>query len=130
MRNLYAENNLKELGAIGEQYACEYLVNNGFQITETNAYSRWGELDIIATKNNKIHFVEVKTRSSKSHGEPYEAVSRRKLQHLKRTIQYYILQHKLQNYRFQLDVIAIMVDAYRVATDLRYYENVGMGGVY
>jgi len=130
VRIFYGDRNRKELGAIGEQHACTYLAAHGFQIIQTNAYSRWGELDIIASKNGRIHFIEVKTRSSKSYGAPYEAVSRRKIQHLQRTIQYYILQHKLQNFRFQLDVIAIMVDEYRAVTDLRYYENVDVDRFY
>lgn len=76
----------KELGALGERLACEYLIGKGYEILDKNYSARsgknriFGEIDIIARKkinlfkfissfansmelaNRKtIHFVEVKT---------------------------------------------------------------------
>lgn len=48
-------------GDIAESKACEYLLRNGFSIIERNFYSRFGEIDIIAFKENVLHFVEVKS---------------------------------------------------------------------
>ncbi len=117
-------------GRIGEQRAQDYLVSRNFTIRETNVSSRWGELDIIAAKANKIHFVEVKTRISVRQGMPYEAVRIPKLSHLKRSIQFYIQINKLQKFKFQLDVISIQLDHNHNVLDLRYYENVEINGVY
>ena len=51
-----------ELGAWGEDRACEYLVDNGFKIIERNSRKPWGELDIVAKhKDGTLVFVEVKT---------------------------------------------------------------------
>ncbi len=69
---------IKELntikGRIGEQIACEYLVKRGFIIKDRNYRKRWGEIDIIATKDSKIHFIEVKSVSVSDCGqvEKYE----------------------------------------------------------
>ena len=41
-----------------------YLINNGYEILETNFHTRRGEVDIIAKKDNCIVFVEVKTRTN------------------------------------------------------------------
>ena len=48
-------------GDIAESKACEYLLENGYQVIERNFYSRFGEIDIIAFKEDVLHFVEVKS---------------------------------------------------------------------
>ena len=51
----------KEVGALGERVAAEYLRRHGFSIRDRNVARKTGELDIIAEKENVLHFVEVKT---------------------------------------------------------------------
>ena len=53
-------------GNVAEDRAVHYLTERGFCIVERNFYSRFGEIDIIAKKENTLHFVEVKS------GEDYE----------------------------------------------------------
>jgi len=48
-------------GNIAEEKAANFLLENGYMIIERNFYSRFGEIDIIATKNSVLHFVEVKS---------------------------------------------------------------------
>ncbi len=114
----------KFTGGIGEILAIDYLLKKGYIIVDQNVFSRWGEIDIVARKGDKIHFVEVKTRISTRQGVPYEAVRIPKLFHLMRTIQHYIKTHNLNNYRFQLDVIAIILNPDRSVNELKHYENV------
>ncbi|MEG1463465.1 MAG: YraN family protein [Mucinivorans sp.] len=57
------------LGARGEAAACQYLENQGYKILERNWRApiqdfRSGEIDIIATKDDALYFVEVKSRSN------------------------------------------------------------------
>ena len=63
----------KELGNFGENYVSNYLKNLGFNIIDRNYHTKYGEIDIIASKDGKIHFVEVKTRKSLLFGTPEEA---------------------------------------------------------
>jgi putative endonuclease len=71
-----------ELGKQGEKLAADYLVRLNYSILRRNwRYSRY-ELDIIALKNNVLHFIEVKLRSSKSFGFPKEQVSKKKFRDL------------------------------------------------
>jgi Holliday junction resolvase-like predicted endonuclease len=51
------------IGEIGEKTACKFLVKQGFEIVERNYRKKWGEIDIIAEKEEILHFVEVKTVS-------------------------------------------------------------------
>lgn len=50
-------------GKHGEELAAVYLQAQGYQIVFRNFYSKYGELDIVAKKNNLLVFVEVKTRT-------------------------------------------------------------------
>ena len=52
------------MGKNGEQLAAGYLTENGYFILKMNYNCRIGEIDIIATKNNVIIFVEVKYRNT------------------------------------------------------------------
>lgn len=49
-------------GEYGESLALEYLEQNGFRILENRFRTQFGELDIIAVKERKIYFIEVKYR--------------------------------------------------------------------
>ena len=51
----------KEVGNLGERVAVEYLKRHGFSIRDRNVARKTGELDIIAEKEDTLHFVEVKT---------------------------------------------------------------------
>lgn len=48
-------------GNLAEDRACAFLYEHGFMIVERNFYSRYGEIDIIASKDNVLHFIEVKS---------------------------------------------------------------------
>lgn len=55
------KNNI-ELGFLGEDIACQYLIENKYKIIERNYRKPWGEIDVIAKSPDKILvFVEVKT---------------------------------------------------------------------
>ena len=56
--------NSRQKGNIAENKAKEYLLNNGFEIITSNYYTPYGEIDIIATKDDIYHFIEVKSGNS------------------------------------------------------------------
>jgi len=115
--------NNKEFGSAGEQHAATYLLGKGYQILETNASSRWGEIDLICKKAGKYIFVEVKSRTSDQYGKPFEAVTYSKIRHLVRSMKYYILSNNLEKMKFQLDVIGIIFTNSRGVMELKHYEN-------
>ena len=71
-----AEHNL--IGSHGEQLACRFLQEHGYEVLERNWRHGRHELDIIARKGPELVIVEVKTRSSDRHGQPAEAVKKGK----------------------------------------------------
>lgn len=66
------------LGSYGERVAVQRLIDDGYEIVESNWRCADGEIDIIATRDGVISFIEVKTRSSDRFGEPAEAVGLQK----------------------------------------------------
>lgn len=51
----------RDKGDLAEDRACAFLDESGFMIVERNFYSRFGEIDIIASKEDVLHFIEVKS---------------------------------------------------------------------
>lgn len=85
-----AEHNLT--GSRGEQLACRFLENSGYEILERNWKHGRHELDIVARSAQELVVVEVKTRSSDKHGQPEEAVKKGKRGHMLRSANAYIEQ--------------------------------------
>ncbi len=54
-----AEHN--EIGKIGENITKTFLMKHSFTILSTNYHTKFGEIDIIAKKDNKLRFIEVKS---------------------------------------------------------------------
>ncbi|HCS10675.1 MAG TPA: hypothetical protein DIV40_04380, partial [Clostridiales bacterium] len=52
----------KNKGFEYEKIAKKYLRYNNYKILEVNFISKFGEIDIIAEKNDRLHFIEVKGR--------------------------------------------------------------------
>ena len=100
----------RKLGMWGEEIATRYLQDKGYKILDRNYYTRNGELDIICEKDGKIVFVEVKTRKNTSFGSPEEAITRKKMNHLRQAALIYLnsVEHPYKEIRF--DVITILID--------------------
>ena len=64
----------QNLGAAGEQQACDFLTGRGMQILERNWRGGHTEIDIIALDGQGVHFVEVKTRVAPVMAAPEENV--------------------------------------------------------
>lgn len=116
----------KRLGKTGEDLACEYLFNHHYKILERNFRKRYGELDIVAVKDDTLVFVEVKTRIGRVFGLPEESVTPRKLAEVKQTAAYYKLLHPELPDSMQIDVIAIELEVDETLKAFRHIENVTM----
>ena len=102
----------KAIGNKGEKIAARYLKKNGYKIIAKNYFSAHGEIDIIATKNDVLVFVEVKARKDcQSHfdnyGLPSEAVTKSKQQHI-----IYTARKFLENNNFDLEIRFDVIEVY------------------
>jgi len=105
-------------GIIAENKAVEYLTKNNFEIIERNFHSAYGEIDVIAKKNNILHFVEVK--SSYNYEIAVQNITPTKMRKFLRTVDVYIKKHRLDELYFSIDLIVIDYKA----NAINFIENI------
>jgi len=114
-------NHNQRIGRWGEPAAADYLQKNGYTLLEKNVHASHGEIDLVARLEGVTVFVEVKTRSNRGFGLPEEAVSPRKLAHMRAAAELYAAEHEIDHW--QLDVLAVE-GVPGVAPRIEHFENV------
>lgn len=106
---------LQELGSHGEEKVAAWLVQKGFAIQATNYRQRCGEIDIIATKDDILAFVEVKLRTH-AYFNLSEVITPSKQAKIIRTAMMYIMENKIANkvYRFDVALLEKQTDKYKL----------------
>jgi putative endonuclease len=114
----------KLVGKIGEEMALSYLKEKGYQLLEKNFYCRWGEIDLIFKKEDKIIFVEVKTRVGDKKGKPYEAVNFYKIKDLKRAINFYLLKKNYFQHKLSLEIVSVVLNSDLSLKEIKHFSEV------
>ncbi|GAA4213885.1 YraN family protein [Microbispora amethystogenes] len=96
-----------QLGRHGEQLAVTYLTARGMRVLDRNWRCADGEIDIVARDGNALVVVEVKTRSGRSHGTAFEAVTGEKLLRLRALAGRWLAAHTERFDTIRVDVIAL-----------------------
>lgn len=99
----------RNVGIYGENIATNYLLKHGYTILGRNFYTYKGEIDIIASINDEIVFLEVKTRLNKSFGNGAESVNKRKMKHFISASKYYLYSNNIFNKKIRFDIIEIKI---------------------
>ena len=102
----------RKKGNLGEDRAVSYLQDLGFLVIERNFYSRFGEIDIIATKDGILHFIEVKSGD----WDPLYQITPSKISKIVKTADIYM---KKKNLDFDY-----CLDAVIVSEDIELLENI------
>ena len=95
-------------GIEGEILGAAYLLTEGFVIKETNWRYKRSEVDVIAKKNNTLHFIEIKTRRSKNFGLPEDLVGKKKIENLIIAAEQYLFIHPEWK-RIQFNILSISI---------------------
>lgn len=98
-----------ELGRHGEQLAAQYLSSQGYTVLHKNWRHFRHEIDLIAIKDEVLHFIEVKTRQSTKFGMPEDDVNPKKMHCLIQAGEAFLLKHR-QWKRVQFDVLSISIN--------------------
>ena len=112
------------IGLLGEDTAAQYLSSKGYKILERNYSKRYGEIDIVAVKNNVLVFVEVKTRTSVAFGSPIEAITPWKLRQVVQTGEYYKLTHQNLPDLMRIDAISVLINKNHEVESIEHIENI------
>lgn len=91
-------------GNLAEDRAVKSLDENGFMIIERNFYSRFGEIDIIASKDEVLHFIEVK--SGLDYETAIQNITPSKLNKFIKTVNVYLKKNALE-INFMIDAIVV-----------------------
>lgn len=83
-----------DTGRRAEAAARVYLEMRGYGIIEQNWRRPRCEIDIVALKNDVLHFVEVKYRHSNEQGGGLEAITASKLKQMQRSAWFYVDETK------------------------------------
>jgi len=92
----------KDIGALGERVAAEYLRRKGFALVDKNMARKTGELDVIMKKGDTLHFIEVKTvlcfefpkaESTDDAYDPADNLHLYKIRKVARTAEWYVMQY-------------------------------------
>jgi putative endonuclease len=117
-------NRNQKIGQWGEEAAAAYLAEKGYQILERNTRTPYGEIDIVTSIEGVTVFVEVKARTSRSFGLPEEALTPRKLKHMRAAAGHYAAEHEIDTW--QCDAIAVE-GIPGVTPRIEHFENVTAG---
>lgn len=111
----------RHIGNIGEDAVCLYLENKGCEIVKRNFTVKGGEIDIIAKKEGKLFFVEVKTRMPDPLVSGETAITRNKKAHIIKTARAFLKTVDVVPI-CRFDVAVVTFDGENV-TKIKYYPN-------
>lgn len=117
-----------QTGKGGEELARQYLTKHGYRIVESNFRSRFGEIDIIATKDKKLVFVEVKLKIGEQFGDPEEMINRAKIIKIRKIAEIYLQNNaKVANDfpNLQIDAVCIVLNTDQSIKRITHWENIG-----
>lgn len=125
-----AEHN--EIGKIGENLTASFLMKQGFSIIERNYRILQGELDIVAKKDNKLHFIEVKavkvrdcTNISNLSISPEDNLTHAKWSKLLVTVQSYLSHRNISNDTlYQIDLACVYIDTEKREGRVKLLQNI------
>ena len=95
----------RAVGDAAEQRAVEFLRMKGFRIIDRNVSSRFGEIDILAMKEDVLHIVEVK--SAPSFEQAADNISPAKVHKILLTAESYMKKHRLE-LDYVLDAVIVV----------------------
>ena len=83
----------KQMGNDAETATCEWLSDGGFDVVERNWKTRFCEIDIVAKKDDRFYFIEVKHRKGTGQGGGLAAITPRKLRQMRFAASLYLTRH-------------------------------------
>jgi len=109
----------QEIGALGEEIACNFLQAKGYEVIERNYRKKFGEIDIICRKGDNLVFVEVKSVSRDNVSRetasdayrPEDNVHKDKIKRIERAIRVYLHERRVADAQeWSLVLVTVEID--------------------
>ena len=114
----------KNLGNFGEKIAKNYLIRHGYSIINANVKLSYQELDLVASRDGLLGFIEVKTRISQFFGPAENAFGRIKAERFRRGAEMYLRKNNILADNIRLDLITVDIDQYTKTAKIKHYQDV------
>lgn len=116
--------NKRQVGREQEERAAVFLEEQGYRIIQRNYNCRVGEIDLIASHQGYLVFVEVKYRSRNRSGYPEEAVDVKKQRRISRAASWYLMEQGLSmDTPCRFDVAAVTPEEIHIYQDAFFYQG-------
>jgi len=116
-----------QIGKLGESLARQYLIKRGYEILTSNFQNRFGEIDIIASRNNALVFVEVKLKIGEETGQPEEMINRKKINQIQKMAEIFLQTNPsvVQKFPFwRVDAICIVLNPDGSSKRITHWKNI------
>lgn len=117
------KNHRKELGSKGEDIAVRFLKKKGYKIIKRNYKCKYGEIDIIAERDNITAFIEVRTMQAEKFGIPQDFITNIKTDHISKSALNYIKEENLFDRSCRFDLMAINLSDTLSEPKIEHIEN-------
>jgi len=114
--------NKRDKGNFFESIASEYLENLDYKIIERNFYSKFGEIDIIVLKDNRISAIEVKYRKNPL-VSIFETIPYSKIKKIEKTLYFYLTKNKYQD-KYDLGIDALLIEEKENKQEIHFIKNI------
>ncbi len=99
------------LGALGEDLVARHIQARGYKLIERNWRIKSGEVDLIAISPENITvFIEVKSRRSRTYGDPLDAIRASKAARLQRLALAWLVLNQKWGDEYRIDCVGVLFD--------------------
>lgn len=113
----------RQIGTEVEELVAHALEQRGFELLGKNIHSRFGEIDLLMKRRGTVHVIEVKYQKRRVFGGAQMALTKKKFERLRRTVQELQQGENMLRGKIQFDYVAVMRDA-DGNMQIQMFENV------
>jgi putative endonuclease len=113
-----------KVGAYGEWIAGQYLLRQGYSLLAKNLRFGHLEIDLVARKEGRTVFFEVKTMMVEGGVSDHQPLSRNKIARLKRALSAYIEYSNIDPETVEIGYLEVMIDYRKKMANIKKYLNI------
>jgi putative endonuclease len=117
-------NHNQQIGRLGERLAEDFFARRGYRILDRNVKTSFKELDLIATRNGTLIFIEVKTRTNFNFGGAEVAMTKKKIINLKQAALMYLNRNKIYYKALRFDFLAVDYNLQTKIANIKHYPDI------
>ncbi len=104
--------------------AADYLLGQGYEIVRQNWRRGYYEIDIVARKEGKIVFIEVKSKRTSIVGLAEDNLSSSKLKKIKKAAERYLSLNNNYTQEIRFDAITIDFELNKKMANIKHFKNI------